>query len=990
MAMKRRILHRFILCVGILPWTGCHVQTTQDPPASNQSQAEVQDSGKSKQGDHLTIARRMLTVGDWDGAADAAYKALLQDPDSFDAMLVAGEAEAGRGNHQRAVELASSIDPEWRLAEKAINLHARSLYELNRASDAADVLLAGLERMPIQWRWRHRAWVLLSRVGRREEASLQAEYLCRHGQATEQELNSLIRRTESFPTRLEKGDDISKYFAPGLGMARWYFTRLEYRRALEELRPEYESGFRTAAASALYGRLLAETQSQDQIPSWIAACDLPKVERLGDYWAALGTYFFDTRQYEASAKALLEAVLRNPTDRRSVQRLAKVFAAIGKPEEAEQFRLRGIDLAQTESHSDSLQTYPATARKEKLETRKRLMRQMLELERPFESLAWALRVYPSHATEQRQSIDRQRTEFLSSDEALAMMRAASLIGVDPDDYSMGTAFETLLAGGEQRRSVARSMQVTPIAQPRLVNVAQQMGLNFQWYQDLQINLASIPIHESIGGAIAVIDYDLDGWPDVYLAQGSGEPPTNKCTRSNQLMRNRNGRFVDVTRPADVQDFNFGSGLAAGDVNQDGFADLFVGSLGHNRLLINNGDGTFRDATNRLGEIADRFTTSLAIADITGDALPDLFECIYIEMEGAFALPKVGADGRETQPSPLEHYAQSDRWYSNLGDGRFAAHEIPREVARPGTSLGLIVTDFDNSGGNAVFVGNDVRPNHFLVHTGKDLLANSADALGVANGFSGAANGCMGIAAGDYNLDGTLDLHITNFNQESANLYLQSPSGGFTDFAVRYRLDELSMPYVGFGTKAIDIDRDGWLDLAVTNGHIFDMRDYGEGFQMPPQLLMNRGAHFELAAVDDGSGYWDKQYLGRAMAVLDFDRDGASDLMINHLDQPLALLRNETETEGQGLRLELVGTVSERDAVGARVVVTAGGQQRTAWVTAGDGYLCSDESMVEFGLGRDAKVTRIEVHWPSGQQQSFDGRAPGRYLIVEGQAELFPR
>ena len=238
-----------------------------------------------------------------------------------------------------------------------------------------------------------------------------------------------------------------------------------------------------------------------------------------------------------------------------------------------------------------------------------------------------------------------------------------------------------------------------------------------------------------------------------------------------------------------------------------------------------------------------------------------------------------------------------------------------------------MTDFDGTGGNEIFVGNDVRPNHFLAHAGENLLVNSADALGVANGFSGAANGCMGIAAADYNLDGTLDLHITNFKQESANLYLQSPSGGFTDFAIRYRLDDLSKPYVGFGTKAIDIDRDGWLDLAVTNGHIFDMRDYGDGFQMPPQFLMNRGTHFESVSVDDDSGYWEQEYLGRSMVMLDFDRDGGSDLMINHLDRPLALLRNETETEGQWLRLELVGTASERDAIGARVVVSVGGQQR---------------------------------------------------------------
>ena len=170
-----------------------------------------------------------------------------------------------------------------------------------------------------------------------------------------------------------------------------------------------------------------------------------------------------------------------------------------------------------------------------------------------------------------------------------------------------------------------------------------------------------------------------------------------------------------------------------------------------------------------------------------------------------------------------------------------------------------------------------------------------------------------------------------------------------------------------------------------------MRDYGEEFQMPPQFLMNRGTHFELVSVDDDSGYWDQIYLGRSMAMLDYDRDGDSDLMINHLDKPLALLRDETRTEGQVLQLELIGTTSERDAIGAWVEVLVGGQTRTAWVTAGDGYLCSDEAIVEFGLGMATEVSRVVVHWPSGSEQTFaDPLKPGRYLIVEGQDDMFSR
>ncbi len=617
----------------------------------------------------------------------------------------------------------------------------------------------------------------------------------------------------------------------------------------------------------------------------------------------------------------------------------------------------------------------------------------MELGRPFETLQWTLSVLPADAVAQRAAVAQQRGDLLRSEKAVAMASESSLIGIDPTELSLEPAYGDLLrASAASTGSKPKTVDVEPLAQPRLVNVAPKLGLDFQWYQDLQVNIASIPIHESIGGGIAVLDYDLDGWPDVYLAQGSGEPPTDACTRSNVFFRNLAGRFHDFTAVAQLEDFNYSAGLSAGDVNQDGFADLWLGSLGHNRLLINNGDGTFRDATDRLGlDVTDRFTSSLAIADINGDALPDLFEAVYIEMDGAFKLPDVDADGREVQPSPLLHYAQSDRWFQNLGNGQFQLREITRDVARPGTSLGVVIADFDANGNNEVFVGNDVRPNHLLVQAGDNQFQNAADAKGVANGFSGAANGCMGITSGDFNRDGRLDLHITNFSEESANLYLQSSGGGYTDFAIRYGIDKASLPYVGFGTKAVDVDRNGWLDLIVTNGHIFDMRYAGEEFQMPPQFLMGRSSRFESVAVDDDSGYWDGTYLGRSMATLDFDRDGALDFLIGHLDQPLALLHNETKTDGDWVQFELVGTNSERDAIGARVVVTTADEQFTQWVTAGDGYFCNDEAVLDFGLGKGKEIdvggillavrnATIDPFSSHGASLS-GGRRPTRYHVA---------
>ena len=980
-----------ILMVAVL-LGGCDSAGKPEAVKSADSNAKAKTSDATEPVDHLAVARQKLASRLWDAAAESAAKELVRSPDSEEATLIAAKAEVGRGNDELAIQYASEINTTSRLIDESVSVQLDAMYRLRRFSDAATLLEQSIERVPTNWLWRHRAWLLLNRIGKREQASLQAEMLCRAGQATEAELASLIRRTDSYPSVLAPGDTPAKWFEPGLGIARWKFTKGEFREAISELQEIIKTTDRSSADDALYGRLLAETQSVDQFQAWHAEINQKEISALGDYWAALGIYFFDQSHYETSARCLLEAIRRNPTDRRTMQRLAKVFDAIGKADQAEQYRRRGVAMAQTEATADSLQLLSSSANQERLDLRKQFMRQMIELERPFESLGWASLVFPSSAVQQQQTINEQRNALLASADARSMSREAAMIGASTNDYALGLPYEQLVKRETAMNAPKATSEIQPLASPALSNVASLVGLNFQWYQDKEINLASIPIHESIGGGIAVIDYDLDGWPDIYFAQGSGEPPTDQCTRSNVLTRNQMRNYHEVTGSADAQDYHYGSGVTAGDVNQDGWIDLYIGSLGANRLLINNGDGTFRESTKQLGQCTDQFTTSLGIADLDGDALPDLFESIYIEMEGAFALPEIDNNGKEVQPSPLEFYAESDRWFRNQGDGSFEVQSITREDAKPGTSLGLIITNFDQQIGNEVFVGNDVRPNHFLryqpLNDGQSIprLLNSADALGVANGFSGAANGCMGIAAGDYNRDGALDLHITNFHEESANLYIQNQAGGFTDFAIRYQLDTASTPYVGFGTKAVDFDCDGWLDLAVTNGHIFDMSPYGEGFQMPPQLLMNRGTRFEQIQVQDDSNYWSGSYLGRSMAALDHNRDGKTDLLVNHLDQPAALLENQTITSGNCIELELIGTESERDAIGTRITVETDGQATTAWVTAGDGYLCSDEPCVRFGLGQVKSVDSVTVVWPTGEVQVFQNLAAKRFLIVEGQME----
>ena len=254
---------------------------------------------------------------------------------------------------------------------------------------------------------------------------------------------------------------------------------------------------------------------------------------------------------------------------------------------------------------------------------------------------------------------------------------------------------------------------------------------------------------------------------------------------------------------------------------------------------------------------------------------------------------------------------------------------------------------------------------------------------------------MGIATGDFDRDGLLDMHVTNFLKESVNLYLQTLPGAFTDQATRFGLYDDSVGVLGFGTQAADFDNDGWLDLAVVNGHVFGDEDDATPFRMKPQLFRGSKKGFALQSSETAGEPFTEETLGRCLVTLDWNRDGQMDLVANHLDRPVSLWQNDSEQTNQAkpswLQIELVGTVSERDAIGTRVRVTSGADTWTGYRTAGDGYMCTNEAVLHFGLGTSKQVQAIEVTWPTGQQQVFAGvPVNSRLSIIEGQEGVWTR
>ncbi|MEM6469577.1 MAG: CRTAC1 family protein [Planctomycetota bacterium] len=344
--------------------------------------------------------------------------------------------------------------------------------------------------------------------------------------------------------------------------------------------------------------------------------------------------------------------------------------------------------------------------------------------------------------------------------------------------------------------------------------------------------------------------------------------------------------------------------------------------------------------------------------------------------------------------PLTNFGQSDVVYFQNNDGDFSKAVIDEKIAEPSTGLGVLVTDFDGDRINEIFVANDARTNHFLrFDTSSGRFWNQAASRGLAVGFSGVANACMGIATGDFDRNRRVDMHVTNYSTESVNLYLQDTSGSYCDSATRLGLEVSSKPMVGFGTKAIDLNRDGWLDVIATNGHVFDRTEHGEEFRMPGQIFLSRGSNFVEVGIGDGSTLNQHRLtspaLGRAMTKVDFDRDLDSDLVVNYLDRRVSIFENRSLSSGQVVHVRLIGVTSERDAVGAAATLQTSDGSFTRWVTAGDGYMSSDDPILEFTIPNQAEVGPLEIRWPSGKLTRHEMIEQNcLYLAAENETELW--
>ncbi len=495
-----------------------------------------------------------------------------------------------------------------------------------------------------------------------------------------------------------------------------------------------------------------------------------------------------------------------------------------------------------------------------------------------------------------------------------------------------------------------------------------------------------------GSGVAVLDFDQDSWPDIYFTQACNDWPVDENSAQNmdQLFRNHYGeRFSDVTKHSQLREDRFSTGVTVGDYNSDGFEDVYVANIGENRLLENNGDGTFTDVTDQAGVGDDRWSTSCVLADFSGDGLPDIYSVNYLTGDRIFERVCQHRDGRPRMCLPFQFDSEQDRYYVNLGDGRFQElTETCGIKTANGKGLGVVAADFDQDGKLSLFVANDTVANSYFANVHKQtdgrFFEERALTMGLAYNGDGKSEACMGVAAGDMDGDGDLDLYVTNFYSETNTLFRMESRHEFSDGTREAGLSEVSRDMLGFGTQFLDADLDGRLDLLVANGHIDDYQPYGRPYKMQPQFFWNAGEGRFLDSSDRAGDYFVKKWRGRAMARLDWNGDGREDVVITDMDAPAALLTNLT-VSGNYLTVRLRGVQSAREAIGARVIVRVDGRSIARQLTAGDGYQASNQRQLVFGLGESDVVDTVDVFWPSGVNDTFNAvSANGEYIVAEGE------
>jgi thioredoxin-like negative regulator of GroEL len=926
-----------------------------------------------------------MSRGQWDVAEQSLKQVLLIEPHNAEALELSADVAVARGDSSTASGIyEAAIDARGEVTDRdLLDKWAKSLLRSGRPYDYISALQTIVDRFPADRESRYDLAGIATASGVPELAVPILRWLLERGESDPESLMVLAD-----PARVRPDIDSCKKMLSLSGKDRRAEYGLARAEAMDEdwqavekrLSPIVEQFPEFVAAYALYGQALFELNEHDKLDAWYAKAP-QQASQSSLYWLTLGRWEQSNGQHQNAAIAFWESMkaygviypealpllLASLTQLGRTEDVDAVSALMIKYTKLRDAMVLHIERA-TESQAACMQVAEA----------------MLDLGRIWEAEAWA-RLAVSMPNDKLPDLrERYLTirKQLNEQTPWQLPEATLAEMVDLSDLSRVES----PGPGEQRRITS----LPRLGEISFVDEAAKRGWIHTSIPATKSGLYTIDT--TVGGGIAVIDFDCDGWPDLAAATLDGKPLQNNSS-PNRLSRNLSGVFVDVTLPAGYNDTGYGQGIAVADYNDDGFADLFDANIGRNRLYRNNGDGTFTDVSDEVGLEGERWTTSVALADLNGDAVLDIFEVNYCAGDEPYKKQCLGEFGATTC-SPMTFEAEPDRVWRGSPEGAFLdmSQEWMTETA-PGRGLGLVVGQLDEQPGLDVVVSNDMTVNHLWsprLAEDRFRMVDVGIARGIATSGKSQSQASMGIAAGDADGDGDIDLLMTHFSNEYNTYYEQTAPGFWSDRSYPCGFVESSMKLLGFGTQWVDFDNNGGYELIIANGHVEQLGLEDVGYHMPAQVYARtpKGDWEEL----DRSGlgeYFQKNHLGRSLVRLDVNRDGRCDIAISHLGEPTSLLINHTANAGKSITLQLKATSSPRDATGARVTAMVGRQQVVAHVLDGDGYMASNEKRLHIGVSATKSADEVTVHWPSGRVEALGTLAAGQeYLIVEGAGHAF--
>ena len=910
-------------------------------------------------------ARIMVEAGNVRDSIPLLDQILSHSPNHAKALLYRGQVAAEQGDPEAAIGFFSRVgDENPREAGTARYLAATAWYTKRNARLAEQQFLASIALHPTFLKPRESLVKLYYIQVRPAELQRQLNAIrdVRDWNLEELFASQLTWFLSSQP--LENIPILEGFVAAdpadvisSIALARHYLINDRTQEAIELLQ---KAGLNEPDNLTVHG-LLSECHLKlsDSKAAWRQIQhDTPTTNNPTAWWRALGRCATKAELWPEAVLAHTHTVGGNPNDYEAVYLLGLAEQRCGRSDDS----VRHLEQARTTEKLANAASILLKTNRERHDLLSASIlevgRLLLELRRPQEALPWLsafLTMRPNHA--------EAITLWKQADSERGDISVRAPMDIDPD------LMAKLSGAISAEKSIESPLPKSPEpAAIRLRDVHTEVGLDFQFSNGKG---AENYILQTVGGAVAVLDYDGDDRPDLFFPNGKELEGAiaEVSQRKDQLYRNQiGGQLKEATQPAGVWSSEFEQGCVACDFDNDGFQDLLVGTFGPILVYRNQGDGTFIEVGEQAGLTGIRWTSSLAAADLDRDGDLDLYVANYLKN------PFVACRDNEGRPvvcSPANFEAEQDLLFVGNGDGTFTDATLKAGIQTPnGKGLGVVIADFSNDGWPDIYVANDGEPN-FLFQNQTQSKGGSLSfsewglASGAALSADGRAQAGMGIACDDFDHDGWLDLYVTNFFQDYNTFYLNQKNLTFVDSTSAVRLVNPTMKTLGFGAQSVDLDLDGDGEIIVANGHIHDRRFEGTPWQMAPHCFRRlQDGTYQDIALEIGP-YFRGEYIGRGVARLDFNHDFLPDAVVVHHDRPVALLVNETQKTGRAIILKLRGIQSTRDAIGARIEFRLGETDRMIEVTGGDGYCASNERTMIIGVGQTVTVPSLTVRWPSG-------------------------